>query len=74
LELNSFFIYIYSCPATPDPTVPWNVGCGNVTLEERLSLFSQWRGQQGNDSTALWHLMSGCPTGTEVGIAWLGTL
>ncbi|KAJ3562878.1 hypothetical protein NP233_g9304 [Leucocoprinus birnbaumii] len=63
-----------NCPSTPDPNVPWNVGCGNVTLEDRLSLFSQWRGQQGNDSTALWHLMSGCPTGTEVGIAWLGTL
>ncbi|KAF5356303.1 hypothetical protein D9756_004273 [Leucocoprinus leucothites] len=62
------------CPSTPDSNVPWNVACGNVTLEQRLSLFSQWRGSQGNDSTALWHLMSGCPTGTEVGIAWLGTL
>lgn len=66
--------YLLSCPTPTDPTLPWNVACGNVTLENRLSLFSDWRGKQGNDSTGLWHLMSGCPTGTEVGIAWLGTL
>ncbi|KAE9409409.1 hypothetical protein BT96DRAFT_848812 [Gymnopus androsaceus JB14] len=64
-----------TCPTTPDPTVPWNVDCNsNVDLGDRLSLFSEWRGQRENDSIGLWHLMSGCPTGTEVGIAWLGTL
>ncbi|KDQ54963.1 hypothetical protein JAAARDRAFT_38078 [Jaapia argillacea MUCL 33604] len=63
-----------TCPATADPVTPWNVGCGNVTLNDRLSLFSDWRGKKGNDGAGLWHLMSGCPTGTEVGIAWLGTL
>ncbi|KAI0706210.1 Metallo-peptidase family M12-domain-containing protein [Cytidiella melzeri] len=63
------------CPSTPDPTAPWNIACqNNVTLNDRLSLFSQWRGQKGDDGAGLWHLMSGCPTGTEVGIAWLGTL
>lgn len=64
-----------SCPSTADPAVPWNVDCGSsITLNDRLSLFSGWRGQKGNDGAGLWHLMSGCPTGTEVGIAWLGTL
>ncbi|KAJ4471382.1 Metallo-peptidase family M12-domain-containing protein [Lentinula edodes] len=63
-----------TCPTTADPTIPWNVDCTNVDLNNRLSLFSDWRGQRGNDSIGLWHLMSGCPTGTEVGIAWLGTL
>ncbi|EKM60498.1 uncharacterized protein PHACADRAFT_179757 [Phanerochaete carnosa HHB-10118-sp] len=64
-----------TCPATTDPSNPWNIPCsGNATLNDRLSLFSAWRGQKGNDSAGLWHLMSGCPTGTEVGIAWLGTL
>jgi len=43
-------------------------------LDERLSLFSQWRGAKGVDGAGLWHLMSNCPTGSEVGIAWLGTL
>jgi len=64
-----------TCPATTDPANPWNIPCqSNVTLNDRLSLFSEWRGQRSNDSAGLWHLMSGCPTGTEVGIAWLGTL
>ncbi|ETW87646.1 Metallo peptidase M12B [Heterobasidion irregulare TC 32-1] len=63
-----------TCPTTADPKIPWNVDCSNVELDQRLSLFSQWRGQKGNDSAGLWHLMSGCPTGSEVGIAWLATL
>ncbi|KAI0089873.1 Metallo-peptidase family M12-domain-containing protein [Irpex rosettiformis] len=63
------------CPSTADPATPWNVACqDNITLNDRLSLFSDWRGKKGNDNAGLWHLMSGCPTGTEVGIAWLGTL
>lgn len=64
-----------SCPSVADPALPWNVDCNsNVTLNDRLSLFSGWRGQKGDDGAGLWHLMSGCPTGTEVGIAWLATL
>ena len=63
-----------TCPSPPDPTRPWNVDCSNVTLNDRLSLFSKWRGDKGADGTGLWHLMSGCPTNTEVGVAWLGTL
>ena len=63
------------CPSTADPAIPWNVDCNSsVTLNDRLSLFSGWRGQKGDDGAGLWHLMSGCPTGTEVGIAWLATL
>ncbi len=63
------------CPTTADPTAPWNVACSDsVTLNDRLSIFSQWRGDKGDDSAGLWHLMSGCPTGSEVGIAWLMTL
>lgn len=61
------------CPPTPPPATPWNIDC-DTTLNERLSLFSAWRGQKGSDNIGLWHLMSGCPTGTEVGIAWLATL
>lgn len=69
-----------TCP-TSDPNNPWNVPCGSVSLNERLSLFSAWRGanfealsDQNSDPTGLWHLMSGCPSGTEVGVAWLGTV
>ncbi|KAI0307527.1 Metallo-peptidase family M12-domain-containing protein [Multifurca ochricompacta] len=65
-----------TCPTVADPAVPWNVNCStpNVNLDDRLSLFSKWRGIKGNDGAGLWHLMSNCPTGSEVGIAWLATL
>ncbi|KAF9785898.1 Metallo-peptidase family M12-domain-containing protein [Thelephora terrestris] len=63
-----------NCPSSTDPTVPWNIDCGSVTLSDRLSLFSQWRGGKGVDGSGLWHLLSTCTTGSEVGIAWLATL
>ncbi|KAH9996624.1 Metallo-peptidase family M12-domain-containing protein [Russula vinacea] len=65
-----------TCPTVADPAIPWNVNCStpNVDLDARLSLFSQWRGAKGVDGAGLWHLMSNCPTGSQVGIAWLGTL
>jgi hypothetical protein len=66
--------YSYSCPTPTNPALPWNVDCSSVDLNDRLSLFSQWRGDKGDDGVGLWHLMSGCPTGSEVGIAWLATL
>ncbi|KAG7090715.1 hypothetical protein E1B28_009808 [Marasmius oreades] len=62
------------CPAQADSNLPWNVDCNGAELDNRLSIFSQWRGDKGNDGIGLWHLMSGCPTGSEVGIAWLATL
>ncbi|KZT22093.1 hypothetical protein NEOLEDRAFT_1157893 [Neolentinus lepideus HHB14362 ss-1] len=66
-----------TCPTIADPENPWNVDCtgpANLTLNDRLSAFSEWRGNRTNDGVGLWHLMSGCPTGSEVGIAWLSTL
>lgn len=63
-----------TCPTTADPVTPWNIGCGDVTLNDRLSLFSQWRGNKGQDGAGLWHLVTACTTGSEVGIAWLATL
>ncbi|KAF9269036.1 zinc metalloprotease [Marasmius fiardii PR-910] len=62
-----------TCPAQASSSAPWNVDC-STTIEQRLSLFSGWRGGRQNDGIGLWHLMSGCPTGQEVGIAWMGTL
>jgi hypothetical protein len=43
-------------------------------MDDDLSLFSQWRGNRGNDGIALWTLFTGCTSGAEVGVAWLGTL
>ncbi|KAJ6573929.1 zinc metalloprotease [Mycena vulgaris] len=62
------------CPNPVNTSIPWNVDCSSVSLNDRLSLFSKWRGDKGSDGVGLWHLMSGCPTGSEVGIAWLAVL
>lgn len=49
---------VFRCPTTTDPDAPWNIDCNsNVNLNDRLSLFSEWRGQRENDSIGLWHLM-----------------
>lgn len=64
-----------TCPTTPPQDTPWNVGCqAAYSLDERLSIFSQWRGYRGDDGAGLWHLMTACTTDTEIGVAWLGTL
>ena len=68
-NLNS----LIRCPSSTTD-LPWNVPCSSANLNSRLSLFSAWRGTLGEDGNGLWHLMSGCPTGAEVGIAWLATL
>ena len=57
-----------TCPSTATPGTEWNVGCNsNLTLDERLSMFSQWRGDRGDDGVGLWHLMSACPTVSQNG-------
>ena len=72
-----------ACPssaAAVDPNNKWNVGCEEggapgVDLNARLSIFSEWRGNKGAaDGAGLWHLLTNCSTGSEVGVAWLGQL
>ncbi|KAG0142978.1 hypothetical protein CROQUDRAFT_206261 [Cronartium quercuum f. sp. fusiforme G11] len=77
VELN---IQSADCPAQPTMDAPWNVGCvgsseHGLDLNQRLSVFSEWRGAKGGgDGAGLWHLMTDCPAGEEVGVAWLGQL
>lgn len=73
-----------TCPTSSsevDSQNNWNLPCQEsglaiaVDLNERLSIFSQWRGDKGGaDGAGLWHLLTNCSTGSEVGVAWLGTL
>ncbi|TAQ89118.1 hypothetical protein B7494_g2534 [Chlorociboria aeruginascens] len=72
LGLQNITISDSDCPATAPASAPWNVGCSNdVTIQDRLNLFSGWRGDR-NDTNAYWTLLSTCPTGSAVGLAWLG--
>ncbi|KAG0638903.1 Metallo-peptidase family M12-domain-containing protein [Tuber brumale] len=76
LGLSSLVISDASCPGTPPTTAKWNIPCSsaNSSIENRLNLFSEWRGTRSNDSNALWTLMTTCETGSAVGLAWLGML
>ncbi|GMK53918.1 hypothetical protein CspeluHIS016_0105040 [Cutaneotrichosporon spelunceum] len=63
------------CPPSPPADKQWNQNCtDSVSLDDRLSMFSQWRGKKGDDGAGLWHLMTACAADSEVGVAWLGTL
>ncbi|KAI4253709.1 MAG: hypothetical protein L6R42_007476 [Xanthoria sp. 1 TBL-2021] len=74
LGLANLTISKRDCPATPPADAPWNVGCtGSTSITDRLNMFSQWRGER-NDTNAYWTLLTSCPTGSEVGLAWLGQL
>ncbi|TFK19898.1 zinc metalloprotease [Coprinopsis marcescibilis] len=77
LGISELQVKSANCPTTTNPDEPWNIACRDgIDLNDRLSLFSAWRGvgSRPDDGNGLWHLMSGCPTGVEVGIAWLGTI
>ncbi|KAJ2353346.1 hypothetical protein IWW50_004931, partial [Coemansia erecta] len=65
-----------TCPSSVASDAAWNRGCSDsYKIDARLSDFSAWRAAKGgSDGCGLWHLMTNCPTGTEVGLAWLGTL
>jgi len=64
-----------ACPATAPASAPWNTACtSNFSMDNDLSTFSSWRGQRGNDGVSLWTLLTGCTSGAEVGVAWLGML
>lgn len=77
LGIKSMVIESMNCPKNPVKGVVWNQDCSmNYTMNDRLSDFSYWRGQNGrsNDSIGLWHLMTKCSSGRILGIAWTNTL
>ncbi|KAI9306123.1 Metallo-peptidase family M12-domain-containing protein, partial [Cunninghamella echinulata] len=75
LGLINITVMSSTCPTTPDPNNVWNQGCSNAyDITTRLSDFSRWRAKTPNDGAGLWHLMTNCPTGAELGVAWVGAL
>ncbi|KAH8888318.1 hypothetical protein GQ53DRAFT_262642 [Thozetella sp. PMI_491] len=74
LGIQNLTIVDSKCPATPPSATPWNQACSDsVSITDRLNLFSKWRGDN-SDSNAYWTLLSNCPTGAAVGLAWLGQI
>ena len=75
LGLHSLIVNEALCPSTAPSSALWNEACSNnVTIQDRLNIFAQWRGDRKNDTNAYWTLLSTCNTGTAVGLAWLGQL
>ncbi|KAL5336821.1 Metallo-peptidase family M12-domain-containing protein [Aspergillus crustosus] len=73
IGLRNLTITERDCTENPSTAAQWNMPCSQGNLTQRLDHFSQWRGQQ-TDDNAYWTLVSSCPTGSEVGLAWLGQL
>lgn len=72
LGLQNLTISPPDCPGTVQAATQWNQACSDsVNMQNRLNLFSAWRGGL-VDSNSHWTLMTSCPTGSEVGLAWLG--
>ncbi|KAG0178510.1 hypothetical protein DFQ29_003385 [Apophysomyces sp. BC1021] len=75
LGLINITIMDEACPSTPATNLAWNQGCSDsYPIGDRLSDFSRWRATVSEDGASLWHLMTSCATGVEVGIAWLKQL
>ncbi|KAL4942399.1 hypothetical protein BDV06DRAFT_235487 [Aspergillus oleicola] len=74
LSFHNITVQEARCPSSPSDDEPWNAGCSAGDLNWRLNAFSQWRAGLSGDDNAYWTLMTGCPTGTEVGVSWIGEL
>ncbi|OOQ90067.1 Disintegrin and metalloproteinase domain-containing protein B [Penicillium brasilianum] len=73
IGLRNLTVNDQSCPTTATSALPWNIGCSGGNITWRLNEFSKWRSSNA-DSNAYWTLMTGCPTGQEVGVSWMGRL
>ncbi|KAI9804784.1 MAG: hypothetical protein M1825_001152 [Sarcosagium campestre] len=72
LGLHNLTISPANCPGSVQASTPWNTACANnITIQDRLNLFSAWRGQQ-KDANSHWTLLTTCETGSAVGLSWLG--
>lgn len=61
LGITELVVQNATCPTSTPSDATWNVGCGaGISLDERLSRFSQWRGGRSGDGNGIWHLMSAC--------------
>ncbi|CAO3599534.1 unnamed protein product [Absidia cylindrospora] len=75
LGLINITIMTSTCPSSVDSNNAWNRDCSDsYSMTTRLSDFSRWRGNIGDDGAGLWHLMTNCPTGAELGVAWTKAL
>ncbi|KAF7114607.1 hypothetical protein CNMCM5793_009252 [Aspergillus hiratsukae] len=73
LALHDLTISDWDCSSSPSSSTAWNADCSAGDLNWRLAQFTSWRGTL-NDDNAYWTLLTGCPSGQDVGVSWLGQL
>ncbi|KAJ5779366.1 hypothetical protein N7457_007086 [Penicillium paradoxum] len=73
IGLRNLSISEPGCSSSGSSATPWNVDCNGGNVSWRLNEFSKWRATHSDDN-AYWTLMTNCPTGSEVGVAWVGRL
>ncbi|KAE8152102.1 Metallo-peptidase family M12-domain-containing protein [Aspergillus avenaceus] len=74
LGLRNLTISDSACPDSASSSVPWNAACSEGDMQWRLQRFTSWRRALGDRQNAYWTLMTGCPSGSEVGVSWVGEL
>ncbi|KKK22208.1 hypothetical protein ARAM_003246 [Aspergillus rambellii] len=74
LGLHNLTVSDAECPRSTSNFDPWNAPCSSGDLEWRLQRFSAWRGTLSDTTNAYWTLMTGCPTGSQVGVSLVGDL
>ncbi|KAI1832624.1 hypothetical protein DTO006G1_1678 [Penicillium roqueforti] len=73
IGLRNLTIAETGCSSSGSAATPWNVDCNGGNVTWRLNEFSKWRATHSDDN-AYWTLMTNCPTGSEVGVSWMGRL
>ncbi|KHN94112.1 ADAM 8 precursor [Metarhizium album ARSEF 1941] len=75
LRVQNLTISDRNCPSSgASSSTPWNLDCGGqVDISGRLQRLTSWKRSTGPDGNAVWSLFSACPSGSTVGIAWIGT-
>lgn len=73
LGLKNLTIMHPNCTGTLQSATPWNQVCSsNLRISDRLNLFTTWRNSL-QDSNSHWTLLTSCPDGSAVGLAWVGS-
>lgn len=68
-----------SCPSSSQSSsaTPWSYSCESnpsTAMNDRLGLFSAWRGKRNSDEIAAWTLLTTCAQSSVVGLSWMGLL
>lgn len=65
-----------TCPSSSNASnITWNYDCSvdpNNAMSNRLSYFSEWRGERSHDGIAGWSLVTSCTQSSVVGLSWMG--